>query len=124
VVPGVQRHGTLRHHFVDPLGWECFAEAAPELDGAVAAPVAAGGVVVFSSLTPHLTGPNTTEAVRKAYILQYAPAGARVQQGDASAGPPVGEVACDDPVRQFPVLRAGAPVAPVPDPTPTAGGAS
>ena len=107
VVPGVHRQGTLRHEFVDPLGWECFAE--PE--GAVAAPVAAGGVVVFSSLTPHLTGPNTTDAVRKAYILQYAPAGARVLQGDASTGPSTGEVPCDDPERQFPILRAGAPVA-------------
>ena len=27
---------------------------------------------MFSSLTPHLTGPNTTDEVRKAYILQYA----------------------------------------------------
>ena len=34
--------------------------------------------MVFSSLTPHLTGPNTTDAVRKAYILQYAPTGAVV----------------------------------------------
>ncbi|HEX5945037.1 MAG TPA: phytanoyl-CoA dioxygenase family protein [Acidimicrobiales bacterium] len=107
VVPGVHRRGTLRHEFVDPLGWECFA--APE--GAVAAPVAAGGVVVFSSLTPHLTGPNTTDGVRKAYILQYAPAGARVLQGDPSVGPPTGEVACDDPDRQFPIVRAGREVA-------------
>jgi phytanoyl-CoA hydroxylase len=107
VVPGVHRRGTLRHRFVDPLGWECFAD--PE--GAVAAPVSAGGVVVFSSLTPHLTGPNTTDAVRKAYILQYAPSGARVLQGDASVGPPAGEVACEDPDRQFPILRAGREVA-------------
>ena len=42
------------------------------------AEVPAGGVVVFSSLTPHLTGPNMTDAVRKAYILQYAPTGAIV----------------------------------------------
>ncbi|MEZ5167264.1 MAG: hypothetical protein R2695_12550 [Acidimicrobiales bacterium] len=34
--------------------------------------VRAGGAVVFSSLTPHMTGPNTTSAVRKTYILQYA----------------------------------------------------
>ena len=107
VVPGVHREGTLAHRFVDPLGWECFAEPA----GAVPAPVAAGGVVVFSSLTPHLTGPNTTDGVRKAYILQYAPTGARVLRGDPSAGPAVDEVPCDDPVRQFPVLRAGRPAA-------------
>jgi len=32
--------------------------------------------VLFSSLTPHRTGPNLTESCRKAYILQYAPEGA------------------------------------------------
>src|SRR5690606_14752402 len=108
VVTGVHRVGTIRHRFVDPLGFECFAD--PE--GAVAAPVRAGGVVVFSSLTPHLTGPNTTDGVRKAYILQYAPAGARVLRGDPDAGPPVAEEPCDDPDRQFPVLRGGEPVGP------------
>ena len=54
----------------------------------MAAEVPAGGAVVFSSLTPHLTGPNTTDAVRKAYILQYAPDGAEVLRGDPNAGPP------------------------------------
>jgi phytanoyl-CoA hydroxylase len=69
--------------------------------------VAAGDVVVFSSLTPHRTGPNTTDEVRKAYILQYAPDGARVvaEGDDAAAGRP-----CDDPDRQFLVLRDGRPV--------------
>ena len=71
VVPGVHRRGTLRHHFTDPLGWEFF-EDHPD---AVAGAVAEGGIVVFSSLSPHLTGPNTTDAVRKAYILQYTPDG-------------------------------------------------
>lgn len=104
VVPGVHRLGTLEHHYVKPLGWECFED--PPSDP-VAAPVSAGGVVVFSSLTPHLTGPNTTDQVRKAYIVQYAPAGARLQQGDPAAGPPAGEEGCDRPDRQFPVLRSG-----------------
>ena len=106
VVPGLHRHGTLRHTFVDPLGYECLDE--PE--GAVAAEVPAGGAVVFSSLTPHLTGPNTTAAVRKAYILQYAPAGAEILQGDPTAGPPTTRVRADDPSRQYPVLAAGQPV--------------
>ena len=52
VVPGLHRGGTLQHTYVDPLGFECLSD--PE--GAVAAEVAAGGAVVFSSLTPHLTG--------------------------------------------------------------------
>lgn len=107
VVPGVHRHGTLRHRYVEPLGFECFEQPTD----AVAAPVRAGGIVVFSSLTPHLTGPNTTADVRKAYILQYAPLGARVIEGDPTGGPATGEKLCDDPAWQFPVLRNGKPVA-------------
>lgn len=107
VAPGLHRHGTLAHRCVDPLGFECFAEPRRALP----APVRAGGMVVFSSLTPHLTGPNTTDAVRKAYILQYAPAGARILDGDPSVGPPTGCRPCDDPERQFAVLRGGRPVA-------------
>jgi phytanoyl-CoA hydroxylase len=103
VVPGAHRHGTLRHHWVDPIGWQCFEDP----PGAVPAPVPAGGAVVFSSVTPHLTGPNTTDAVRKAYIVQYAVEGTEVLQGDPDAGPPNGRVRQDDPDRQFPVLRHG-----------------
>jgi ectoine hydroxylase-related dioxygenase (phytanoyl-CoA dioxygenase family) len=106
VVPGLHRRGTLRHTYVEPLGWECFADH-PD---AVAAPVPAGGMVVFSSLTPHLTGPNTTADVRKAYILQYAPDGARTLRGDPDAGPPVSSEPCTADGRQFPVLVAGQPV--------------
>ena len=105
VVPGLHREGTLQHTFVDPLGFECLSD--PE--GAVAAEVPAGGAVVFSSLTPHLTGPNTTGAVRKAYILQYAPAGAEVLRGDPSAGPPDRRETADAADRQYPVLRGGTP---------------
>ena len=105
VVPGLHRGGTLQHTYVDPLGFECLSDA----EDAVAAEVAAGGAVVFSSLTPHLTGPNTTDAVRKAYILQYAPAGAEVLVGDPASGPPTAREAADAPDRQYPVLRAGEP---------------
>ncbi len=106
VAPGLHRQGTLAHTYVEPLGFECLHDP----DGVVAAPVAAGGAVVFSSLTPHLTGPHTTDAVRKAYIRQYAPAGAEVLRGDAQAGPPGHREPADAPDRQYPVLRAGLPV--------------
>jgi len=106
VAPGLHRHGTLAHRYVEPLGWECFADP----PAVKPAPVAAGGAVVFSSLTPHLTGPNTTAAVRKAYILQYAPAGAEVLRGDPAAGPPARRERADAPERQYPVLRGGVPV--------------
>lgn len=44
----------------------------------MAMPLKAGSVAVFSSLTPHRTGLNMTDTVRKAYILQYAPDGAMI----------------------------------------------
>ena len=73
VAPGLHREGTLEHHFVDPLGWQIFEDPPVE---ARAAPLAAGGAVVFSSLTPHLTGPNVSSEIRKAYIVQYLSDGA------------------------------------------------
>jgi phytanoyl-CoA hydroxylase len=106
VAPRLHRLGTLRHEFVDPLGYECFSDA-PD---SVAAEVPAGGAVVFSSLTPHLTGPNTTAEVRKAYILQYAPTGAEALRGDPDAGAPTLRERCDAPDRQFAILRGGLPV--------------
>lgn len=104
VLPGLHRAGTLAHTYVEPLGWELVHE--PDPAEVVVAEVPAGGVVLFSSLTPHLTGPNTTDAVRKSYILQYAPAGAEILQGDPSAAP-IGRAAADAPDRQFPLTRGG-----------------
>jgi phytanoyl-CoA hydroxylase len=104
VVPGLHRKGTLLHRYNDPLGWEIFEEH-PD---AIAAPVRKGGIVVFSSLSPHLTGPNTTDAVRKSYILQYAPDGARMLRGDITQ-PPTSSSPADDANRQFPILINGEP---------------
>ena len=97
VARGWHRHGTLRHRYVDPLGWECLEQP----DDVAVAEVRAGGIVVFSSLTPHLTGPNTTDAVRKAYILQYAPDGAVRLDGNPQEGPPSTRTLQNDPQRQF-----------------------
>jgi ectoine hydroxylase-related dioxygenase (phytanoyl-CoA dioxygenase family) len=107
VVPGLHRLGTLAHHYVDPLGWECLDDHPDK----VAAEVGPGGVVVFSSLTPHLTGPNVTTDVRKAYIVQYAPVGARRLSGSPADGPPTGSEECDHPEYQFPVVVGGRRIA-------------
>src|SRR5206468_10593814 len=106
VAPTLHRLGTLAHRYVDPLGFECFSDP----DETVTAEVPAGGAVVFSSLTPHLTGPNITDEVRKAYIIQYAPVGATVLRGDPTAGPTTARERCEHPDRQYEVLRAGRPV--------------
>ena len=105
VIPGLHRRGTYRHRYVDPLGWEIVESHRRCRCG----PVGKGGIVVFSSLTPHLTGPNVTDAVRKAYILQYAPDGAAVLTGDPEAGESTGRVPADVPSRQFPMLVGGEP---------------
>jgi ectoine hydroxylase-related dioxygenase (phytanoyl-CoA dioxygenase family) len=75
--------------------------------------VRAGSVVVFSSLTPHRTGPNRSDAVRKAYIVQFAPEGATIFQA-GPGGEPVPVSRADDPQRQYPVLVGGRGVSPPP----------
>lgn len=97
VVPGLHKMGTLKHHMT-PLGWRCLTE----VQDAVAVPAKAGDVVVFSSLTPHRTGPNRTNAVRKSYILQYAPDGAVAYPPGADEGVPQ-----NDPERQYVVSAPG-----------------
>lgn len=90
IAPGLHHMGTLEH-WPTEIGLVCLEQA----DGAVPAPARIGDVVVFSSLAPHRTGPNTSEAVRKAYILQYAPDGAVVHTLDGQVVPQ------DDPERQY-----------------------
>ena len=101
IVPGAHRQGTLKHRWTD-LGFECLRE--PE--GAVPLEVSAGSIAVFSSLTPHRTGPNLTDGTRKAYILQYAPTGAVMYpRGDEPR-------AADNPNWQYAILERGKAVAP------------
>lgn len=97
IAPRLHKGGTLEH-WVTPIGLKCL-EDAPD---AVCVPAKAGDVVVFSSLSPHRTGPNLKAGtVRKAYILQYAPDG-------AVAYPQGGEgVLQSDPDRQFKILENG-----------------
>jgi phytanoyl-CoA hydroxylase len=100
VVPGLHRRGTLAHEYSD-IGFVCLRD--PE--DAVAVPARAGSIVVFSSLTPHSTGPNRTSDVRKAYIVQYAPSGAEVVQPDPGGGER--RIPAADRSRQYEVLRGG-----------------
>jgi phytanoyl-CoA hydroxylase len=96
VAPGLHRLGTL-DHWVTEIGLKCL----DDVPGAVAVPAKAGDAVVFSSLTPHRTGPNLTGAVRKAYILQYAhdPSVATYRDGRQATQ--------DHPERQFKILEGG-----------------
>ena len=108
-MPGLHRTGTL-DHWETELGFRCLPEGT---DGAVAVPVRAGSIVVFSSLTPHWTGPNTTDEMRSAYIVQFAPDGAVALRGAPAAGAPAGREPMDDPKRQYVVLAHGKPIDPI-----------
>jgi len=95
IAPGLHRQGTLEHDW-SGLGFECLDETPND---ALALPLNAGSIAVFSSLTPHRTGPNLTDDVRKAYILQFAADGAvaHPRQG--------GPQQANDPHRQFMVVH-------------------
>ena len=94
VIPKLHKKGTLKHNITE-LGYKIDLDAAD----ATAVPAKAGDIVVFSSLTPHCTGPNTTPDTRKSYILQYAPDG-------AVRYPPFAEKeGASDPDRQFFINR-------------------
>jgi ectoine hydroxylase-related dioxygenase (phytanoyl-CoA dioxygenase family) len=98
LVPGLHRHGTLAH-WSTPVGYRCLEK----VEGAVPVELTAGSIAVFSSLTPHRTGSNLTNGVRKAYILQYAPDGARIFRDEQD-----GELA-NAADRQYFVLKNGHP---------------
>ena len=104
IISGLHKHGTLSHYFVPTLGYECF-ENPPSTP--VVAEIKAGGAVFFSSLTPHLTGPNNSNDVRKAYIVQYARHDAVVLEGNSSDGAPTGSHAIASEPRGIAVLESG-----------------
>ncbi|HXQ23521.1 MAG TPA: hypothetical protein VN812_17720 [Candidatus Acidoferrales bacterium] len=62
----------------------------------------------LSSLTPHRTGPNLTDKVRKTYIVQFAPDGAHTVRVDRQTGVRT-QAPCTAPERQFLVLVRGRP---------------
>jgi len=124
ILPGAHRLGTLAHRWTE-LGFACWdgseaerlqalqllrpvlqstdASTPDDLLAPRALELRAGSIAVFSSLTPHRTGPNTTDAVRRAYILQYAPAGATMFPQEGSP------LRADNPDWQYPVLTGGRP---------------
>ncbi|MES2054557.1 MAG: phytanoyl-CoA dioxygenase family protein [Pseudomonadota bacterium] len=94
IAPGQHKRGTLEH-WPTSIGLKCLEE----VEDAVCVPARAGDIILFSSLAPHRTGPNLKDGtVRKAYILQYAPDGARTHTAEGR------EILQDDPHRQFLIL--------------------
>jgi ectoine hydroxylase-related dioxygenase (phytanoyl-CoA dioxygenase family) len=72
VQPRTHTNGT-RPHVDSPLGKVGYQGD----EQGIPVPVPAGSVIVFSSLLLHRSGPNLSNGVRKAYILQYFQADAK-----------------------------------------------
>ncbi len=91
VIPGAHRFGTYLH-IQQPYGLEIDdVRSMIKQYGEVPAPVSAGDMVIFSSLTPHKTGPNLGNNIRKALIIQFAHDGAVRIEEDS-------EILLNDPV--------------------------
>ena len=109
VLPGLHRLGTLLHDDT-PDGIAVRGSDDPEIAaGATPCPVTAGDMVIFSSLTPHKTGANVADHVRKAYIVQLMPWGLAFVDTNGERR------VQKDPVLNLPILRHGRPVASGPD---------
>jgi phytanoyl-CoA hydroxylase len=94
-LPGSHLRGLMPHERT-PIGLACHAPDDP--DQGVQAPVRAGSIAVFWSLTAHKSGVNRSIGVRKAYIVQYANAGLK----SLATGEPITAVT--------PMVRDGQPV--------------
>ena len=92
VIPGSHKYGVLPHHHTDQSSLD--AEVVDE-SGAIPVEMQAGQVAIFSSLTLHKSGPNTTSEARYGYVPQYHVPNVVL----VSTGEPFGDL--------FPVLRAG-----------------
>jgi ectoine hydroxylase-related dioxygenase (phytanoyl-CoA dioxygenase family) len=69
VLPGSHKDG-LRPHEATNLGLVGYSNEAE--DQGVLVPVKSGSVAIFWSLTLHKSGPNRSNGMRKAYVIQYA----------------------------------------------------
>jgi hypothetical protein len=68
IVPGMHKSGLLPHQWSEE-----HREFQLEFDDSARIPVelSAGQIAVFHSLLPHCSGPNTSNAIRYAYVVQY-----------------------------------------------------
>ena len=74
-IPGSHLAGLSHHEPLKNASGGITYAASADLAGAVAVPLAAGGLTIHTPLTMHFTGPNRTSGVRKAWILHFGPLG-------------------------------------------------
>lgn len=95
VIPGSHHWGLQPHHRDETLG-DMVGYSGPEKG--IPVPLERGQLAIFSSLTLHSSGPNTTDGSRRAYVIQYAPTHAV----NPRTGEPWGDC--------LPVARGGEPL--------------
>jgi ectoine hydroxylase-related dioxygenase (phytanoyl-CoA dioxygenase family) len=86
VLPGSHHQGLVLHRNGD-FGLECHSH--DDSDQGVIVPVSAGSVICFWSLLMHKSGPNLTNDVRKAIVLQFSPEGLRHKASGMAIRPKV-----------------------------------
>ncbi|MDQ7018949.1 MAG: phytanoyl-CoA dioxygenase family protein [Robiginitomaculum sp.] len=101
VLPGLHRNGTFAHDQSEEGLVISGLDHDSIVDRAICTPAKAGDMVIFSSLTPHMTGPNLTSETRKAYILQYMSDGAVRVHDDGT------REALNNATNNFYILRDG-----------------
>jgi phytanoyl-CoA hydroxylase len=98
VSPGSHRWGTLEHHQAT-FGFSCVQGEQPTAN-VTTLPTKAGSVVILSSLIPHASRANSTDEVRKAYVVQFVPHEAECMRDGTWSR-------CNSPT-QIPILVGGA----------------
>ena len=86
VLPGSHHQGLVPHRDGD-FGLECHSLDDP--DQGVIVPVPVGSVICFWSQLMHKSGPNLTDDVRKAIVLQFSPEGLRHKASGMAIRPKV-----------------------------------
>jgi ectoine hydroxylase-related dioxygenase (phytanoyl-CoA dioxygenase family) len=71
-LPGAHKRGTYVHRATS-VGLSCLRG---DPDGKVPIELAPGSIAIMSSLTPHWTGPNVSNGVRKGLVCEFIPDGA------------------------------------------------
>ncbi|GCE27130.1 SnoK [Dictyobacter alpinus] len=72
VIPGSHKQGAIEHTDTE-IGKQCYFGTEP----GIPVPLKKGGMVAFSSLLFHRSGPNISNTVRKGYVIQYSVSSAR-----------------------------------------------
>ena len=105
--PACTGRARSRHRYVDPLGFECLTRSRRRRRAPRRRPAASW--CSLADAPPHRARTRPTRCARRTSSSTHR-SGPRCCRARRGTVPQRGRVACDDPDRQFPVVRGGAPV--------------